>query len=217
MIITPIGGGKRLGLGVARHSQRKSSKEPSKTQELASLETEKMNRVEMCLAAATPAGASVRRVARAGGRARRWRRAALAPARGRAGPGGVQSAREASVLSLGGVSRALFAFGHADSVWWQLVECDFPDVEAVARPLRGRVAGDPYGGGARRARGGGRLARALGRALLHLRRVVVATSYRDDAMALGWRMPQRAPTPDLQTPGRSATHTFEPPCAPSSS
>eukprot|EP00964_Phaeocystis_antarctica_P067050 scaffold40578_cov69-Phaeocystis_antarctica.AAC.5 len=43
-----------------------------------------MNRVEMCLAAATPAGASVRRVARAGGRARRWRRAALAPARGRA-------------------------------------------------------------------------------------------------------------------------------------
>ena len=124
---------------------------------------------------------------------------------------------EASVLSLGGVSRALFALGHADSVWWQLVECDFPDVEAVARPLRGRVAGDPYGGGARRARGGGRLARALGRALLHLRRVVVATSYRDDAMALGWRMPQRAPTPDLQTPGRSATHTFEPPCAPSSS
>ena len=152
----------------------------------------------------------MRRVARAGGRARRRRRAALAPARGRAGPGGVQSAREASVLSLGGVSRALFALGHADPVWWQLVERDFPDVEAVARPLRGRVAGDPYGGGARRARGGGRLARALGRALLHLRRVVVATSYRDDAMALGWRMPQRAPTPDLQTPGRSATHTFEP-------
>eukprot|EP00964_Phaeocystis_antarctica_P040435 scaffold23097_cov58-Phaeocystis_antarctica.AAC.3 len=34
-----------------------------------SLETERMNRVEICLAAATPAGASVRRVARAGGRA----------------------------------------------------------------------------------------------------------------------------------------------------
>tara|TARA_B100000780_G_C20896199_1_gene356654 strand:+ start:58 stop:450 length:393 start_codon:yes stop_codon:yes gene_type:complete len=29
-------------------------------------------------------------------------------------------------------------------------------------------------------------------------------------MALGWRMPQRARTSDLQTPGRPAAHTFEP-------
>ena len=58
-----------------------------------SLETERINRAEMCLAAATPAGASVRRarrrVARACGCACRRRRGQLSHlhARGRAGPG----------------------------------------------------------------------------------------------------------------------------------
>ena len=101
-----------------------------------SLETERMNRVEMCLAAATPAGAGVR----PGGVLRELAGAPVSGDGQLSRPPADALVRvacslpEASVLSLGGVSRALFALGHADPVWRQLVERDY------TFSLRGRLA-----------------------------------------------------------------------------
>ena len=130
----------------------------------------------------------------------------------------------ASVLSLGGASKALFALGHADPVWRQLVARDFPDVEAGGRARYEAVARGQHGvppgaleavDGFLRAHWGGRCCVYGGWGSPHL------------AVTMLWRSAgvcHRGPQPRICRPQAGLLLTplslaldRRPPCAPSSS
>ena len=130
----------------------------------------------------------------------------------------------ASVLSLGGASRALFALGHADPVWRQLVARDFPDVEAGGRARYEAVArgqqGVPPGAleavdGFLRARWGGRCCVYGGWGSPHL---AVTMLWRSAGVCHRGLEPQICrPQAGLLLTRLSLALDRRPPCAPSSS